>query len=345
MKRSYSLALFFVSLSLLGASCAPPARNTGFFLSVDQGTTWQQRNLVQTDGNAVSLANESIQTLVMHPSDSSTLYAGTSTLGLVKTVNAGESWQQLTTSGSILAFAIHPQDTDKLIASRGNQIFLSTDGGEVWSLTFTNQTTQAISDLQFDPLNTQRVYASSLSGDIFVSDDSAKSWSSLQTFDDPVTSIHLHRGRPNLLMAVTTGDGVFRSTDRGLTWENVTETIQKPFDAYTNPLRFADLTIHYTDPSDQLLLTNQGLFHTNDSGDNWQRIAVLDEQQHPFITSVAWDPQNQQRLYYFANQVLHRSLNFGASWETVPFTTDNRQNHLIIDPSNSQRLYLGTERE
>jgi hypothetical protein len=59
--------------------------SNGMFKSSDGGTSWMAMN--------TGLANPLIQSLTMDPTDSSTLYAGTTSGGVFKTTNSSASWQ------------------------------------------------------------------------------------------------------------------------------------------------------------------------------------------------------------------------------------------------------------
>lgn len=337
----FKLALLSSTLVITGASCAPVSRQAGIFFSPDLGSTWEQR--VTSASEEFSLASDSISDIELHPVNSGVLYAATRNRGVVYSDNAGNSWQQITNAGSISSLDIHPRNSELLIASKDNEIYLTKDGGDVWSLVFTNQDSVSITDTAFAPQNLETVYASSNSGDVFISSDSARSWRLLSTFDSAVTSIEVHPGRPNTIFAVVRNEGVFRSQDNGVSWEDITESLKKPLDAINRTFLFHDLVIHYQDPSDLMLLTSRGIYKSSNSGNAWESVSLLDEEQAAFVSAIGWDPQNQQRMYYFANNVFHRSVNAGRSWETIPLQLSSTPTQLEIDPFTSQAIYLGTE--
>ena len=66
-----------------------------------------------------------------------TLYAGTSTPGLVKTTTGGRSWRSIDPpgKGDVVALALDPTDPSTIYAGMrdGAHAFKSTDGGRTWS--------------------------------------------------------------------------------------------------------------------------------------------------------------------------------------------------------------------
>ncbi len=96
----------------------------GMLGSEDGAQTWSSIN--------TGLTSQSIQTLLLDPHDSTTLYAGTPA-GLFKSTNRGSTWQLVLESKTGFVLAVDPLgDNTIYAASSAAGILKSTDGGKNW---------------------------------------------------------------------------------------------------------------------------------------------------------------------------------------------------------------------
>ncbi len=107
--------------------------SSGIFKSTDGGNTW----------NNIYMNNSRIQQLLANPQNFNTMYATVNGIGVIKSLNAGLTWQL--TKGIIsrgvmgrIEIAIAPEDTSRIYASVestiGSDLFISDDAGSNWSL-------------------------------------------------------------------------------------------------------------------------------------------------------------------------------------------------------------------
>src|SRR5438477_1225227 len=142
-------------------------------------------------------------------------------------------------------------------------VWKTTDYGRVWTPIFDDQPTGSIGDIAVAPSNPNIIYVGSGEG--------------LQ--------------RPDL----STGDGIYKSTDAGKTWthlglreaQQIGSIIIDPRD----PNRvFAAALGHPYGPN-----TERGVYRSTDGGQNWQRVLYKDE--NTGAIQVAFDPSNSQIVY------------------------------------------------
>ncbi len=201
------------SIGVAGSSSRPleyyfGATGGGLWKTSDAGTTW--RPVADQ-----ALRTSSVGAVAVSESNPDIVFIGTGETelrgdiiqgdGIYKSVDAGKTWTQsgLTDTQAIARIRIHPANPDIIyVAALGHPyganpergIFRSRDGGKTWQkILYRNERTGAV-DLSMDPKNPQVLFASM--------------W---EVFRTPYS---LSSGGP--------GSGLFKSTDGGETWSEIT---------------------------------------------------------------------------------------------------------------------------
>jgi len=179
----------------------------GIFKTTNGGTTFEP---IFDD-----IGIPSIGAIALAPTDVNVVYVGTGEgnprnsasvgRGVYKSTDAGESWTLLGLEDSekISRIRVHPTDPDTVyVAALGHEwganeergVFRSTDGGETWEkILYVDENTGA-ADLAMDPENPRILYAA--------------------MYDFRRVAYHFRSGGP--------GSGLYRSTDGGDTWTELT---------------------------------------------------------------------------------------------------------------------------
>lgn len=114
----------------------------GIWKTTDGGVTWQAANDF--------LASLSISSFAMRPGDPSTIYAATGALGshtgaggagILKSIDGGNNWSPLANTSPatnadfnfVYQLAIHPTDSNTVIAATGGGAYITTNGGGIWT--------------------------------------------------------------------------------------------------------------------------------------------------------------------------------------------------------------------
>jgi photosystem II stability/assembly factor-like uncharacterized protein len=144
--------------------------------------------------------------------------------------------------------------------------------------------------------------------------------------------------RDGELYAGTDGEGAFRSSDRGDTWETINNGFPKPAGVYTY-LGFAGRLFAGT---------YDGVYYSNDNGKNWtpsshENWRVLHVAALAVNGKFLFATSNQEPLYPFTGGML-RSADSGLTWTPVNtgFTAQIMINTLA---QHNSALYVGTSGE
>jgi photosystem II stability/assembly factor-like uncharacterized protein len=305
----------------------------GVIKTTDGGNTW---NTVETGipSNAV------IRSIVIHPSDQSTLYITAHIItgvAFVKSTDRGATWTPIDdglASGNFhRVLAIDPADPSTVYAAHSDvrtgtgSVFKSTRGGTDWNRADTGLIDIDIRALAIDPTNAATVYTGGRDG-LFRSFDGGTSWTSLTKFQLPA---------PNWI-SQPPPVGAELAHIRSLLID------------FANPNVLYGRTIRYNGcfASDTLL------FKSRDGGATWSDSASprasgcgLSDVFHPAL--LVMDPTDPNTLYtasFDDGSSLLKSTNGGATWTSIAHwaTTwhlNSVVNVLAIDPTTPSTLYAG----
>jgi len=300
----------------------------GIWKTVDGGTYWEN----VSDG---FLSSAAVGALQVAPSDPNVIYAGMgeSTIrldvsygdGVYKSTDAGKTWTNLGLKETrhIGEIRIHPDNPDVVyVAALGHAfgpnkergVYRSTDGGKSWEqILFRSEQAGAI-DLSMDPNNPRILYASF--------------WEAYRDFWS------LNSGGP--------GSSIYRSTDGGDTWTELTNKPGLP-KGTLGKIGVAAAPAKGGRVWAIIEAEEAGLYRSDDSGESWTRTSGNRDLIHRpwYYCHIFADPQHADTVY-LTNLQMWRTSDGGTTFKEI--TTPHGDNHdLWIDPSNPQRMVQGND--
>ena len=177
-------------------------------------------------------------------------------------------------------------------------VWKTTDGGIHWTPIFDSEPVQSIGAITIDPSNTQTVYVGT--GESALRDD------------------------------IDFGDGVYKSTDGGQTWQNIGLHDSRHIaailvDPHHSNIVFVAALGHAFGPN-----AERGVFRSTDSGKTWEKVLYVDE--NTGATDIVFDPNHSKILYAAMYQVrrkpwtmisggpgsgLYKSVDGGTTWKRL----------------------------
>ena len=300
--------------------------------------------------------------------------------GLWKTIDGGDTWLPVTDgqikSSSVGAVAVSESNPDILFIGMGEScirgnimpgdgVYKSVDAGKTWThVGFSDS--QAISKIRIHPTNPDVVYVASFGKygtpsderGIFKSVDGGKTWKKT-LFRDARTGgvdISIDRSHPNVIFAALweayrveyqmssggPGSGLFKSTDGGDTWTEITRNSGMP----AGVVGRIGVAVGADSNRIYVLVENEkgGLFTSDDAGATWKLTNDNRNirQRAFYYTHVAADPVAKDTVYLL-NVSAYRSTDGGKTLVNVGQGTHGDHHDLWIDPDNPKHLVIGND--
>ena len=301
-------------------------------------------------------------------------WMGTVGGGVFKTTDGGDSWTPMSDKyfgGTIGAVAVAPSNPDVVYVgggefamrgnvSHGDGMWKTTDGGKTWTNIGLNDTRQ-ISKVRVHPSNPDLVYVAAqghvwgpnAERGVFRSKDGGKSWSKILFRDDSTGAADLsmdpsnpnvlyagfwqaHR-RPWMLVSGGKGSGMFKSTDGGDTWTEITRRPGLPAGLWGN----IGISVSGANPQRVYAIIEAdegGVFRSDDAGATWTRVNAERKlrQRAWYYTKIYADPKNPD-VVYASNVQFQVSRDGGKTWSNI--SAPHGDSHdLWIAPDNPLRM-------
>ncbi len=169
-----------------------------------------------------------------------------------------------------------------------------------------------------------------------------------------VTDIAIDPADENTVYIGTAVGGVFKTTDKGNTWNPVFDNIGRPSIgniaiAPSDAQRIYVGTGEANGSATSGAFFGDGIYRSDDAGATWTHIG-LEETQH--IARIVVDPNDKDRVFaattgtlYGKNteRGLYRSLDAGNSWEKVLYVSDSTAViDVVMNPQNTNILFAAT---
>jgi photosystem II stability/assembly factor-like uncharacterized protein len=331
----------------------------GVWKSTDMGDSW-----VPIFEKEIS---SSIGDIAIAPSDKNIIWVGTGEsnifrsshagCGIYKSVDGGKSFihMGLENSFTISRIVVHPTNPQIVFVgvtgtewtpNKDRGFYMTTDGGKTWTATLQIDELTGVIDVAMDPSDPNTIYAST--------------WQRMRKkWNDPRTETHY------------TGCSIYKSTDGGKSWKEVSNGLMPPNQrgriglsiALTNPsviYAYIDDYQVVREPTEEEKNDSYGLpscgfirgaqlFKSVNKGESWERVSPLD---NPILQRLSntygWvfgqitvDPTDENTVYLQGVSVAV-TKDGGATWNR--FTNPGGDNHgIFIDPNDNTNIIVNND--
>jgi hypothetical protein len=230
---------------------------------------------------------------------------------------------------SVNGFAYEPESGTLLAATHTEGVFRSSDMGRTWKPSSKGLSVRKTWTLEIDPRKPSRVYVGTHYGHMFESEDGGRSW-------EEITGLHAAPGRnewgidwangttglcihtikvdpkdTNRIYLVASGNGAYRTDDRGKTWKRIRNGTQEacPVGTWPEPPDLSleksakALEAHLIDvhgcthkialstksPGKVFQQNHCGVFESSDAGEKWSDISPSEKIRHGFPAVLTED--------------------------------------------------------
>ncbi len=226
--------------------------------------------------------------------------------------------------GRFNTLAMSPTDANTIYAGAANGgIFKTTDGGSTWNPIFDDQAYLAISSIQIDPTNANTIYAGT--------------------------------GDRNFGGGSHLGNGIYKSTDAGLTWTQsglIDESIVSDIaiDPTNSQTLFASTLGNVFDTN-----TNRGVYKSTDGGASWENVLfvsdssgaidLLMDHTDPNIIYASFQNRIRTETISLASGVdvgIYKTTDGGMNWTELTTglpTTEQSRIGLAMSPVDNNTIY------
>jgi photosystem II stability/assembly factor-like uncharacterized protein len=313
----------------------------GILKSTDGGENWTQIN--------EGLENLYINSLSMHPSDSTVLLAGAGNnvyhqgSGVYLSTNGGETWQRMTHE-VISAVDFAPSDPDIAYAAGETSFYRSADGEyQQWVLQEDPDSEKGWGprgfapgipiDIQVDPRDPLRVFVNNYAGGNLLSADGGRTWMNASNgySGAGITGLAMDPSNPAILY--TNGkNGTFRTLNGGGEWLGMLPAVLR--DGMIN----GAVATHPTAPGTLWISTGEGkLMISRDGGDTWEM--QMD------VANELWSLHSEQPQYFFQGIYAIEFAPSDPQRGYAGFGFFNCNNHISVQTCSSEayQSFLVTE--
>lgn len=302
----------------------------GVYKTEDGGNRW----INVSDGY---FKTGSVGALVVAPSDPNVIYAGMGETcirgnmspgdGVYKSVNGGDTWEHVGLGDThfIGEMVVHPTNPDIIwvaalghaFGEEGNQergVFKSTDGGETWEKVLYHNEKAGAVDIEIDPTNPRVLYASL--------------W---EAYRNPWSMVS---GGP--------GSGLYKSTDGGETWTNISKRPGLP-KGVLGKIGVAVSPVNSDRVWAIIENENGGVFRSDDKGQTWERVNSERKlrQRAWYYTHIVADTEDEN-VVYVLNVNFHKSTDGGQTFDDID-TPHGDHHDLWIDPDNAGHMIVADD--
>jgi photosystem II stability/assembly factor-like uncharacterized protein len=288
-----------------------------------------------------------VRSLAYDPHNPDHIFLGTSTGTLFSSTDGGHSWTRFAHLGSgddyvIDHLAFDPQNSDKMYAAawsvenqQSGDVFVSNNAGKTWE-TMPAMHGKSVRAMAIASSDSKTLVAGAVDG-VFRSNDGGKNWQKISAGNQEIHSIESVAIDPKNADVVYAGTWhlAWKTDDGGATWHHISKGMIDDSDVFS-------IIVDSSNPSVVFASACSGIYKSQSAGESFQKIQGI-----PFSARrtrvLKQDPSNSSIVYAGTTEGLWKTADAGKTWNRVT-NPEVVVNDVMVDPRNSQRVMLATDR-
>ena len=272
---------------------------------------------------------------------------GTSSGQMFASEDGGHKWSRLARLGGddyvLDHIVIDPQNSDHIYVSAWSvssqnigEIFRTRDGGRSWD-TLPAMHGKSIRALAMYKGDSRVLVAGALDG-VYRSNNGGDSWERLSPANSDdiknIESIAIDPKDPNTVYAGT-WHLAWKTSDGGANWQHINKGMIDDSDVFS-------VIVDHDNPSIVFASACSGIYKSETAGNLFSKIQGI-----PFSARrtrvLKQDPSNEYIVYAGTTEGLWKTTDLGKAWKRVS-SPEVVVNDVLVDPRNSNRVLLATDR-
>jgi photosystem II stability/assembly factor-like uncharacterized protein len=286
-----------------------------------------------------------VRSLAFDPHDPNRIFLGTSTGVIFVSEDGGHRWARFAKLGSgddyvLDHIAVDPHNSETIFVSAwsvqdqsAGEIFRSNNGGKDWEplSAMHGKSVRAMAVSASDP---KVIVAGALDG-VYRSRDGGNVWEHIS--DTGIKNIESIAVDPKDASVVYAGTWhlAWKTSDGGAHWQHINKGMIDDSDVFS-------IIVSSANSSEVFASACSGIYKSTSGGDHFEKIQGI-----PFSARrtrvLKQDPSNPAVVYAGTTEGLWKSVDEGKTWKHMT-TSEVVVNDVLIDPRNSQRVLLATDR-
>ena len=288
-----------------------------------------------------------VRSLAYDPQNPDRVFLGTSTGVIFVSDNGGHNWSRFAKLGAgddyvLDHMAFDPQNSKNIFVSawsvqdqNAGDIFRTRNGGKDWEA-LPGMHGKSVRAMAVSASDNKVIVAGALDG-VYRSNDGGNNWQRISSNDGVVKnieSIAVDPKDPNVVYAGT-WHLAWKTSDGGGNWQHINKGMIDDSDVFS-------IIVSSANPSEVFASACSGIYKSVSGGDQFEKIKGI-----PFTARrtrvLKQDPSNPAIVYAGTTEGLWKSVDEGKNWKRVG-SPEVVVNDVLVDPRNSQRVLLATDR-
>ena len=289
-----------------------------------------------------------VRSLAYDPHNPDRIFLGTSTGVIFVSNNGGQDWSRFAHLGTgdeyvVDHIALNPQNPKLMFVSAWSaqsqqmgDVFRSTDGGKNWQ-TLPAMHGKSIRAMAMSVSNPNILVAGALDG-VFRSKDGGDSWERMSPANHVdiknIESVAIDPKDPNVVYAGT-WHLAWKTADGGANWQHINKGMVDDSDVFS-------IIVDHSNPANVFASACSGIYKSMTAGEQFSKIQGI-----PFSARrtrvLHQDPSNPNIVYAGTTEGLWKTMDLGKTWKRVS-NPEIVVNDVLVDPRNSSRVLLATDR-